>query len=380
VSAATPICVVTGTRAECGLLEPVMRAIQRDARLRLQVIVAGAHLLPPAFTRREIEAHFRIDASVYMQAPDRTGRAADAIALGRGVSGFADAFERLAPEWVVVLGDRIEAFAAAAAASVGGVGLAHIHAGDRAEGVADEAMRHAISKLAHLHLAATRQSAERLEKMGESRDTIRVVGSPAIDGLDDIPPLDDDAFADLGSPQVVLLLHPAGRADAEERAACERALRALEGRSVLALHPNHDPGRDAILDALRAAEGDGRIRLVAHLPRAAFVGLLRRIANAGGALVGNSSAGLIEAAAVRCPVVDLGPRQGGRERPGNVVHTDAADAADIARALREATGRDLSTLAHPYGDGGAGPRIASAVAEAGKVRDNANRLRKRCAY
>lgn len=374
------VCVVTGTRAEFGLLDPVMRAIVRNARLRLQVVVAGAHLLPPAFTRREVEARYSVDAGVHMQTPDRSGRDADAEALGRGVAGFAKTFARLRPEWVVVLGDRIEAFAAAAAASVGGVGLAHIHGGDRAEGVADEAMRHAISKLAHLHLAATESSAERLERMGEARETIRVVGSPAIDGLDEIPPLDDDAFDELGRPEAVLLLHPTGRDESEERATCLRALRALralEARRLVALHPNHDPGREGVLHTLQTnAE---RARVIAHLPRPRFIGLLKRLAASGGVLVGNSSAGLIEAAHLRCPAVDIGDRQGGRERPDNVFHADD-DPQAIARALDDALRCDLSSMSHPYGAGDAGRRIAEALAQAGPVREHPARLRKRCVY
>ncbi|MFG0273943.1 MAG: UDP-N-acetylglucosamine 2-epimerase, partial [Phycisphaerales bacterium] len=343
------VCIVTGTRAECGLLEPVMRAVRTREDLQMQVVVSGAHLLPPAFTRREVERHFVVNDAVYMQAPDQTGRTADSAALGRGVSGFAEVFERLAPDWAVVLGDRIEAFAAAAAASVGGVGVAHIHAGDRAEGVADEAMRHAISKLAHLHLAATAESAARLERMGESSETIRIVGSPAIDGLAEVAALDDASFEALGAPEVVLLLHPCGRGDAAERATAERALRALECRRVLALHPNHDPGRQGVLRALEVAGAEGVAHVEAHLARAQFVALLRRLAGSGGALVGNSSAGLIEAAALRCPVVDIGARQGGRERPGHVVHTDDDAPEAVARALREALTLDLSDLGHPYG-------------------------------
>jgi len=379
VSAGDPmrVCVVTGTRAEFGLLDPVMRAISSDARLRLQLVVAGAHLLPPAFTRREVEARYSVDASVHMQMPDRSGRDADAEALGRGVAGFAEAFAQLRPEWVVVLGDRIEAFAAAAAASVGGVGLAHIHGGDRAEGVADEAMRHAISKLAHLHLAATESSAARLERMGEARETIRVVGSPAIDGLDEIPRLDDEAYDELGRPDAVLLLHPTGRDESEERTTCLRALRALEGRRLVALHPNHDPGREGVLHTLQTRAE--RARLVAHLPRPRFIGLLKRLATSGGVLVGNSSAGLIEAACLRCPAVDIGLRQGGRERPDNVFHTDD-DPQAIARALDDALRCDLSSMTHPYGEGDAGPRIAEALAQAGTVRERPARLRKRCVY
>src|SRR5438105_3875872 len=123
------------------------------------------------------------------QTAGRTSRADEVEGVGTGVARFGRAFQRLAPDWVVVLGDRIEPFAAAAAASIGGYALAHIHGGDRAEGIADEAMRHAISKLAHLHLPATEQSRERLVRMGERPEHIHTVGSPAIDGLEAIPAL-----------------------------------------------------------------------------------------------------------------------------------------------------------------------------------------------
>src|SRR5205814_10141422 len=140
-------------------------------------------------------------------------------ATGRGIAGFARVFEEIRPDWVVVLGDRIEAFAAASAASIGGIAVAHIHGGDRAEGIADEAMRHAITKLAHLHLAATEQSAERIIRMGERPEHVLVIGSPAIDGLLAIPALADQRDEELGRPGAVFLMHPVGRADEREESA-----------------------------------------------------------------------------------------------------------------------------------------------------------------
>ncbi|MBY0260816.1 MAG: UDP-N-acetylglucosamine 2-epimerase, partial [Phycisphaerales bacterium] len=137
------VAVVTGTRAEFGLLRPVMDAIKARKDLQLLVVAGGAHLLAPARTIREVESAYTVAATVPMQRPGQTGRAADAAALGRGVSGFAKAFADLKPDWVVVLGDRIEALAAGSAASVAGIAVCHIHGGDRAEGIADEAMRHA---------------------------------------------------------------------------------------------------------------------------------------------------------------------------------------------------------------------------------------------
>ena len=372
----TRVAVITGSRAEFGLLEPVMDAIIAHPDLDLLVLVTGAHLLEPAQTWREVADRYDIAMTIPMHSADQpSGRLADAAALGRGVTGFAGAFVELKPDWAVVLGDRIEAFAAASAASIGGVPLAHIHGGDRAEGVADEAMRHAITKLAHLHLPATDTSAERIRKMGEDPARIHTVGSPAIDGLDAIAPMPDDQYAELGSPEIVLLMHPVGDDPQTERTRALAALNAINDRPVLALHPNSDPGREGILDAI---ESSG-VRAVAHLPRRRFIALLKRLANAAtkGALVGNSSAGLIEASALRLPVVNIGRRQGGRERPDNVIDCDASTPA-ITDALNRALRLDRTDWRSPFGDGCAGQRIANAIAQTDPT--DPGLLAKRCAY
>lgn len=372
--------MVTGSRAEFGLLLPVMRAVEAHPGLELGVVGAGSHFLPPAETWRDIErAGFRIDARVEMQRPGESGRFADARAVGRGIEGFARAFESVAPDWVVVLGDRVEAFAGASAASVGGVAVAHLHAGDRAEGVADESMRHAASKLSHLLLAATPASADRLVRMGEDEWRVRVVGSPAMDGLPEIEPIADEAFEELGSPRVVVLLHPAGLDEGAERAAARAVVEGIGDRRALVLAPNHDPGWEAILEELsRAVERRGW-RLVQHLERGRFVGLLKRLArDPGGVIVGNSSAGLIECAALRLPAVNVGPRQGGRERPDNVVDCAGASGGDIREAIERALAVERDSLTHPYGDGRTGERVAALLA--GLNPHDPVWLRKRCTY
>jgi UDP-hydrolysing UDP-N-acetyl-D-glucosamine 2-epimerase len=367
------VAVVTGSRAEFGLLDPVMHAIEAHPALELLVLVTGAHLLTPGETRREVAARYQIAATIPMQRDgEPTSRPADAAALGRGVAGIAGALVEHRPGWVVVLGDRIEAFAAACAASVGGVPLAHLHGGDRAEGIADEAMRHAITKLAHLHLPATALSAERIIRMGENPANVHVVGSPAIDGLRDIAPMPGGEFGSLGSPEVVFLMHPLGRDRAVERGDALAALTALGNRRVLALHPNNDPGREGILGAI---ESSG-VRSVAHLPRERFIALCKRIAPAG-AIVGNSSAGLIEASALGLPAVNIGRRQSGRERAGNVFDCQAQVGA-IAGALDKALRSDRSGYASPFGDGRAGERVAALLAGADPA--DPGLLSKRCAY
>lgn len=353
------VAVVTGSRADFGLLTPVMRAIGERADLDLLVIAAGAHLIPPALTFRDVKALFPVADSIPMQTAGRTGRVADVESVGKGVARFGRSFERMRPDWVVVLGDRIEAFAAASAASIGGIALAHIHGGDRAEGVADESMRHAITKLAHLHLAATETSAERIRRMGEKVEHVVVTGSPAVDGLDRIEPLGDEDWERLGRPSVLLLLHPSGRPGEHEEAIADEVIAALAGERVLFLHPNHDPGREGIIQALRRVEGAGVT--AEHLPRAMFLGALRRLAAEGGVLVGNSSAGLIEAPALGARVVNIGRRQAGRERPAGVIDVEQERCDHIAAALAQARRQRVSRETR-FGDGRAAARIAETLA------------------
>lgn len=405
------IAVVTGSRAEFGLLRPVMRAIAAQPTLQLAVIAAGSHFLKPSETWREVKAEFHLADIAPMQSAPSLSRLDDAEALAKGLGRFARSFARLQPACVVVLGDRIEAFAAAAAASIAGFPLAHIHGGDRAEGIADEAMRHAITKLAHLHFPASPASAQRILRLGEDPASVHTVGSPALDDLPSIPALSDPAAAQLGDPALVILLHPAGLAATAERATAAAVLAAATAvapRHVLALAPNADPGRAEIHAVFSAAASENLITYREHLPRPVFIALLKRLAAHSpprrGVLVGNSSAGLIEAAALALPVVNLLPRQAGRESAANVIHlpafgfdshpamsraTPSADSqvinappaeysSQVASAVRDAQQRPPTPIIHPFGAADAGARIASILTQT-LARSPIN-LRKRCSY
>ena len=339
------IAVVTGSRAEAGLLLSTMRAVAAHPKLTLKTIVAGSHLVQGSW--RDLKAAgLPIDAKVPMQAKGKSGRSADTEALGRGVAGFGRVFTKLRPDFVVVLGDRVEVLAAACAASVGGYRIAHIHGGDRAEGIADEAMRHAVSKLSHLHFAATALSRKRLIRMGEAAHWVHNVGSPAIDGLRDVGAAGD-------APELIVMQHPVGRSDAEEAHCMRATLTATWGYDRLVMMPNLDAGGEGIRRAIRAAN----IKPVEHLPRERFLSLLK----GAKVIVGNSSAGLIEAAALRVPCVNIGPRQNGREKPGNVIDCDYGPKA-IARTVKKAKAMDLRRMRHPYGKGRAGQMIADLLA------------------
>lgn len=352
------VAFVTGSRADFGLLVPVIDAALAHPGLDPLVIVAGSHLVGPTLTYREVAKRFVVSDKVLMQTAGRTGRDADVESVGQGVLRFGRCFEHRQPDWVVVLGDRIEALAAGVAASVGGFALAHIHGGDRAEGIADEGMRHAISKLAHLHLPASDASAERLRRMGERPDMVHVVGSPALDGLDAIQAMSDDEFETLSSPEILVLMHPAGRTNEGEEAIMFGVLSACSPSRTLVLEPNLDAGRVGILRAIRAWGGPSRD----HLPREAFIALLKRLARDGGVLVGNSSCALIEASSLALPAVDVGPRQSGRQTAGNIVHAHSESVEDIRAAIAHARAIDRTTIRSVFGDGRAGQRIAQLLA------------------
>ncbi|MHC4993721.1 MAG: UDP-N-acetylglucosamine 2-epimerase [Planctomycetota bacterium] len=343
------IAVVTGTRAEFGLLEPVMRAIDDHPGLKLRVVAAGWHFV--AKTTRDItRAGFALHAKVPMQIAGQTGYDADARALGRGVTGLTKAFESLRPDTVLVLGDRIEAFAAASAAAVGGIRVCHIHGGDRAEGVADESMRHAISKLAHLHFAATAQSRRRLIRMGEDPATVFNTGSPAADGLQSVQPFDR-------APTLIVMQHPIGDDDATERKRMAATLRAAKKHGPMVMAPNGDPGRDGVVRAIEEAGCE----MITNMPRAVWLGVLAGAGASGGAIVGNSSAALIEASVLRVPAVNIGPRQNGREKPRNVIDCDYG-LNNVRAAIKKALALDTRRLRHPYGAGCAGVTIAGVLA------------------
>ncbi|MFM7051772.1 MAG: UDP-N-acetylglucosamine 2-epimerase, partial [Planctomycetota bacterium] len=241
----------------------------------------------------------------------------------------------------------------------------------------DEAMRHAITKLAHIHLPASAESAARIARLGEEPSRIHLVGSPAVDGLDAIAPATAHEHAEAGAPDFVFLMHPVGRADADEEREAHAVLEALVARGrVLALAPNSDPGRDGIARAIEvvAARRIDRVRALGHLPRERFVGLLKHPSVR--AIVGNSSAGLIECAALRVRAVNIGDRQGGRERVGNVRDVASDDAGALAGVL-DAIGSWTPAPAHPYLGEGASRRIAEVLATFDKALHG---LRKRNSY
>lgn len=351
------IAVVTGTRAEYGLLRTVMHELGARKGARLQVIATGMHLLKKfGHTIDDIRADgFRVDATVKMQ----TGRddvLDQSAGLGRGVEGLARAFVRLKTDIVVVLGDRIEALAGALAATTTQRILAHIHGGDVAVGDADDSIRHAITKLAHFHFAATADAAKRIIKLGERREFVFNVGAP---GLDELRPLIKRAPKrnEAADRHALIVHHAIGRSAADEKKTMRNLLAAVNdsGLSATIAYPASDPGHTGIIDAIREWTPKRPHRVYRSMPREQY---LRALITAD-VLVGNSSSGIIESAFAGTPAVNVGPRQTGRLRGGPSIidcgESRAAIRAAIATALRK---RPRAGARSRYGDGTAGERIA----------------------
>jgi UDP-N-acetylglucosamine 2-epimerase (non-hydrolysing)/GDP/UDP-N,N'-diacetylbacillosamine 2-epimerase (hydrolysing) len=383
------VLVLTGTRAEYGLLSSSMTAIRDRERLTLQVVATGMHLSPRhGRTVEEIrEDGFDVDREVLMQFDGDTGTAM-AKSLGVGTAGLAEAFASLDPDLVLLLGDRDEALAGALAASHMNVPVAHVHGGDSMHGaIIDDSIRHAITKFAHLHFPVSELSAERVRKLGEEPWRVTTVGAPGLDDVlagayDDPASVLDHHGLDPGEPLLLVVQHPvttrAERAG-EQMAATLDAASAFDASTVV-IYPNSDAGGDRMIAEIesRDASGfEGAFRSFRSLPRREYLGLMA----AADAMVGNSSSGIIEAPSFGLPVVDVGPRQEGRERAENTLsvphETDAIREA-VERCLTDDAFRErVRDCENPYDYGGAGERICERLAE---VELGEDLLRKRLTY
>jgi len=368
------ICVVSGGRADYGLLYWPMREIAASPQFELQLAVTGMHLAPEfgATLATIAQDGFHIDAKVEMLLSSDTPVGV-AKSIGLGVIGFADALDRLKPDLLLLLGDRFEILAAAQAALIARLPVAHLCGGDVTEGAFDEAIRHAVTKMAHLHFATNEAAARRLRQLGEDPARIFTVGSPGIDYLLRAPPLGEDALAratglDLGKKLLLVTFHPATLGAGAARDELEEMLAALAGLGgefqLVFTRPNADTEGRALARRIERFVADhADARLFAALGPSVYASLLRRAE----AVIGNSSSGLYEAPSVGTPTVDIGDRQQGRLKAGSVISCPAERGA-IAAAIAEALGRGKRAVANPYGSGDSARRIVETLAGIGDFR------------
>lgn len=368
------IAVFTGSRAEYGLLSRLMGMLRDDPAVQLQVIAGAMHYSPEfGQTWQAIVADgHRIDAKVESLLASDTASGV-VKSLGLGTIGMADALERLAPDVLVILGDRFEALAAAQSALIMGIPIAHIHGGEITEGAFDDAIRHAITKMATWHFVAAEAYGARVINMGTPPDRVYCVGAPGLDGLLSgsvmaLAELSADLGLSLDRPYVLATYHPATSADEDPVTGLGQVLAALDARPnlpVIWTYPNADNGGRRIIAALEAWVAQNRARAVA----VSSLGFARyRAAMAGaGCVLGNSSSGIIEAPSFGVPTVNVGERQAGRLSATSVRHVAATKAAILAGltwAFSDQGRAAAKTAVNPYGQGNAAEAMLAILRDA----------------
>lgn len=365
------IGVVTGTRAEYGLLTSSMDAIRDHPNLDLTVYVTGMHLSPQyGNTRQDIVADGFDDIVDVHMLLDGDSELSMVKSLGVGISSFADVFGRDEPDIVLVLGDRDEALAAGIAAAHMNIPVAHIHGGDTTGGaIIDDSIRHALTKFAHIHFPVSPLSEERIHKLGEEPRRTLVVGAP---GLDDILIGDYNGPADvldkLGissdeRPLALVVQHPVTTAPESAGEQMQATLDAVAAADVLPviIYPNSDAGGKLIIDVIESHPVRKRANVFRSLPRSDYLGLME----AADVMVGNSSSGIIEAPSFDLPVVNIGPRQDERERSENTLDVPN-EPNEITNAIETALTEDfcerVAAAENPYEHGGAAQNICERLA------------------
>lgn len=354
------VCVVTGGRAEYGLLRWLIQDLSEDPAIVCQIVATGAHLVPEAgMTYRAIEGDgFTISRKVEMQLASDTA-VGMAKSTGLAMLGFADAFSDLAPDVIILLGDRYEITAAALAAYLMGIPVGHISGGEKTEGAVDDALRHIITKASRLHFVSAEEYRRRVEQLGEAPETIFNVGSPGVDAIHRLPLLDKaETFRRLGiseeRPFLLVTYHPVttdGRQSIDGMRALLAALDRFPDHTVVMTRPNLDAGAREIGAVAEdyAAARPGRVALFTSLGQVLYLSAMRECV----AVVGNSSSGIVEAPAMRRPTIDIGTRQKGRLKAASIIEC-APEAEAITEAIRRALSPDFAAVVREapllYGD------------------------------
>lgn len=361
------ICVVTGSRAEYGLLFWLLKEIQEDIGLNLKLMATGSHLSPEyGYTFKEIEKDgFTIDTRVEMLVSSNTSTGT-AKSVGLGIIGFADAYAALKPDLITVVGDRFEILAAVSAALVMRIPVAHIHGGETTEGAFDEGIRHAVTKMSHLHFAATAEYRDRIIQMGEDPDHVFNVGGLGIDNIKKLPLMAKDELEKsigfkFGKKNILVTFHPVTLDEdniGKQFASLLDVIHEIPELHVLFTHPNADTGSFEIRSMIDEFVYRNQERCVAF----ASLGQLRYLSALQfiDAVVGNSSSGILEAPSFRIGTINIGDRQKGRIRPRSVIDCGSSF-SEIQRAFEILFSPDfklaLKDLKNPYGDGGASKAI-----------------------
>ena len=360
------ICVITGTRADYGLLRWVMQGIKDSTELTLQLIATGMHLSPEfGLTYREIEHDgFRIDRKVELLTSSDTS-VGIAKSIGLGCIGFADALNELQPDLILVLGDRFEIFSVVATALVARVPVAHLHGGEITEGAFDDAIRHSITKMSHLHFVAAEEYGRRVIQLGEQPDCVFMVGGLGIDNIKRLKLLSREELEasldfKLGIKNLLITFHPVTLEHSTAEIKMTQLLRALEvlkDTQFIFTMPNADTGSRALIEMIKEfVDKNPNAHAFASLGQLRYLSCIAQVDG----VVGNSSSGLIEVPSFKKGTVNIGDRQKGRLQASSVINCEPIFES-IDAALQELYSTDfqkrLNYVKNPYGDGGASDEV-----------------------
>ena len=362
------ICVVTGTRAEYGLLRWVMEGIRNSPKLELQVIATGMHLSPEfGLTYREIEKDgFRIDRKVEMLLSSDTP-VGIAKSMGLCSVGFADAFQELNPDLIVILGDRFELFSAVSVAMVSRIPVAHLHGGEATEGLIDESIRHSITKMSHLHFVAAEEYKKRVIQLGEQPDRVFNVGGLGIDNilklrLLDRTKLENSIKFKLGLKNLLITFHPVtleNSTSAQQMGELLSALNKLDNTNLIFTMPNSDTDGRVLFQIIEEYVSSNIKSVVfTSLGQLRYLSCLKHVDG----VIGNSSSGLLEVPTFKIGTINIGDRQRGRLKAISVIDCEPNEPS-ISSAIKKLYSADyqnrLTTVKNPYGCGGASESIVN---------------------
>lgn len=362
------VCVVTGTRAEYGILQNLIKLLHEDPEVELQLLVTGMHLSPEFGNTIEtiIADGFPISKKVEVLLSSDTPIGISKT-MGLGMISFAEALEELAPDIMVVLGDRFEIFSAVAAAMIARIPVGHIHGGEATEGLIDEPIRHSITKMSHIHFPATEEYRKRIIQLGEQPDRVFCTGTPGLDNIMSLDLLSKEEFEnsiefDLeDSPTALLTFHPVTLDFSSAEEQFGEVLAALSARpemKVIFTMPNSDTDGRVIIKMINhfVAKNPKRYKAFVSLGQLRYLSALKYV----DLVIGNSSSGLIEVPSFKIPTINIGDRQKGRIKASSVINCDPTESS-IIQAMNKAFDNEfrasLRALKNPYGEKGASEKI-----------------------
>lgn len=350
------ICVITGTRAEYGIMSRLMKSLKDDPKVILQVIATNMHLSPEfGMTVSEIENDgFRIDKKIEMLLSSDT-HVGTVKSMGLGMIGFADAYDELKPDLIVILGDRYEMLAAASAAQIFGIPVAHLHGGEITEGAYDDSIRHAISKLSYLHFTATNEYRQRVIQMGEEPDRVFNTGALSAENilnekLLSLEELEESINFVLDKDFLLVTYHPVTREPGQAEKQINDLLQVLEEETgdtkILFTLPNSDTDGRLISQAIKdwCERHPIKATAITSLGRKRYYSALAHC----GAVIGNSSSGIGEAPSFKVPTLNIGNRQKGRTQ-GNTVYNCDSDIESLRQGILRVLSKEVQEYVKKYG-------------------------------